>query len=118
MSAVAFSQNLPTNKDSIKVAVKDMDAATFKMIEGKEAKEQNKALNAALLACDKAKFELKGSNEVLSKDLGLLKKQNNNLVKDVNDYKTIVKNEKSRNLRNGFFGFGAGVVLTLLLSFL
>jgi hypothetical protein len=118
LNVKGFSQNSQTNKDSVKVSIKDMDKSVIKMIEGKEAKEQNKALNSALLACDKAKFELKQSNEVLSVDLSILKKQNTNLVKDATDLKTIVKNEKSRKLRSGFFGFGAGVVLGFVLSFL
>jgi len=113
-----FSQNSQTNNDSIKIAVKDMDKAVIKMIEGKEAKEQNKALNAALFNCDKAKLELKQSNDVLSKDLGLLKDKNINLTKDVNDYKLIVRNEKSRKLRSGFYGFVAGAATVLVIIFL
>ena len=93
-----------------------MDKAAFKMIEGKEAKEQNKALNYALLSCDKAKSELKASNYILNKDLGILKEQKQNSDKIAKDWEKIAKNQKSRNLRSGFLGVGVGIIITFIVT--
>ena len=123
LTGVAFSQNLPTNKptakavnDSVKIAVKDMDNATIKMIEGKHAKEKILYISGALSACDSIK---KQQNDKYALQEGIsngLKQQNVNLTKMVEDFKIVAKNEKSAGLRRGFFGFikgvGVGVVVT------
>jgi uncharacterized protein (UPF0210 family) len=103
-------------KDSIKVAVKDMDNATIKMIEGKKAKEELKYIKLALLVCDSIK-EQQNKKDLLQEAVSVgLKQQNNNLNKIVEDMKIIAKNEKSAGLRRGFFGFikgfGVGLAVT------
>lgn len=120
MNAAAFSQNLQTNKDSVKVAVKDLDKAVFKMIEGKECKEKLQASKSALATCDEVKTELKQVNDVLKVDLSYLKQINANLEQNVVDLKKVAENEKNRGIRRGFFGFlkGVGVTSALIGGFL
>ena len=115
----AFSQNLPTNKtksDSVKVAVKDLDRASIKMIEGKQAKEKLYYVTGALSACDSIKQQQKEKFNLQETNAVALKLQNENLTKIVEDVKIVAKNEKSAGLRRGFFGFlkgvGVGVIIT------
>lgn len=91
-----------------------MDKATFKMIEGKECKEQLQASNSALLNCDQAKEELKQVNGVLKRDLIVLKDVNSNLEQSIIDLKKVAENEKTRGKRRGFFGFIKGVGVTVV----
>ncbi len=125
LTGVAFSQNSQTNKtkatatvvnDSVKVAVKDMDNATIKMIEGKHAKEKLLYTTGALSACDSIKKQQNDKYALQETILEGVKQQNVNLNVVVKDLKIVAKNEKSAGLRRGFFGFikgvGVGVVIT------
>jgi hypothetical protein len=113
LTAVVFSQDLQTNKDSIKVAVSDMDKATEKMIEGKQAKEQLKASNDAFNACNEIKAELKGQNSILKSNLTYLKDALANSEQNTEAFKKVAENEKSRGIRRGFYGFLKGVGVTV-----
>jgi hypothetical protein len=127
LTGVAFSQNLQTNKtkakatvsvvnDSVKVAIKDMDNATIKMIEGKQAKEKLLYITGAISACDSIKKQQNDKYALQETILDGVKQQNANLNKIVEDVKIVAKNEKSAGLRRGFFGFikgvGVGVAIT------
>jgi hypothetical protein len=115
LNVAAYSQSLPAN-DSIKIAVRDMDNATIKMIEGKQAKAELRFISAALSACDTIKQRQKVVIGLYETNSVGLKTQNLNLVKISDDLKIIAKNEKSAGLRRGFFGFlkgfAVGVVVT------
>lgn len=117
-SVAVFSQNTRTS-DSIKVAVKDMDKATEKMIEGKKFKEQLDASKAAFQACSEIKSELKGQNEILKLNLSDLKKAVANSEANNLDLKKLAENEKRAGLRRGFNGFvlGVGVSASLVAAF-
>lgn len=100
------------------MAISDMDKASEKMIEGKACKEENKALTGALEACDENKAELKTSISILKDGNSTLRSVNENLRANVIDLKKIVKNEKARKLRTGFFGFVAGAATTAIIILL
>ena len=116
LNVAVYSQNLPTNKDSIKVAISDMDKASLKMIERKNYEENFRLASEALKACDSSKIELKSQVSILRSNLANYKQINVNLEKDTKYYKKIAENEKSVGLRRGFFGFlkGVGVTITIV----
>ncbi|QHB38511.1 hypothetical protein lotta81_gp053 [Flavobacterium phage vB_FspM_lotta8-1] len=113
LTAVASSQNLQTSKDSIKIAILDIDKATEKMIEGKQAKEQLKASNDAFDACNEIKAELKGQNLILKSNLINLKDALANSEQNTEAFKKVAENEKNRGIRRGFYGFLKGVGVTV-----
>jgi hypothetical protein len=119
VSAVSLSQNSQTNRkanDSVKVSIKDLDRASFKMIEGKQAKEKLYYITGALSACDSIVKQQKEKYSLQEMNSAALRQQNENLTKIVEDVKIIAKNEKSAGLRRGFFGFLKGVGVGVLLT--
>lgn len=87
-----------------------MCAATIKMIERKQLKEQLQASEEALTACDSSKAFFKKANNLLKADLDLLKRQNTNSEQIAEFWKKEAKNEKNRGITRGLWGFLIGTV--------
>jgi len=118
MSGGIYGQNSLTSRT---ITESQRDSIFNKITRGNEAIEKNKVLALRIIEKDSVIAIKTTIIGVQLNELSLKDEQISNYIKIVDNQKQIIKNEKKRGRRKGFYGFlkgaaiGAGAILLLTL---